>query len=145
MQDIIVKNDGFALYDNFFGTSTTQEYVDCKIIATPGKYDFKPYAYGFQKDSPYLYLFNYFMNEMREKGTMGAILRKYETGTQICPDYSGKSLGISTCIGAFIVLVFGMIICGCLLVLEKLSKSILGFTNMLENIINYVNESDYGN
>jgi hypothetical protein len=42
--------------------------LDCEVIAIPAKYDFKPYAYGFQKDSPYLGLFNHYLKEMREKG-----------------------------------------------------------------------------
>ena len=142
MREFIVEKDDYAFYDNFFGMAATQEYVDCKIVATPGKYDFKPLAYGFQKDSPYLYLFNHFINEKREKGSMASVLTKYETGAQICPDYSGKSLGISTCIGAFIVLIIGVILCGCLFVVEKLSWSILGITNLLDDIIKYINDSN---
>ena len=42
--------------------------MDCEVIVIPAKYDFKPYAYGFQKDSPYLGLFNHYLKEMREKG-----------------------------------------------------------------------------
>ena len=41
-------------------------YIDCEIVATPGKYDFKPHAYGFQKDSPFLPLFNYYLKTVRK-------------------------------------------------------------------------------
>ena len=76
-------------------------YINCKIVATPAKYDFKPYAYGFQKDSPFLPLFNYYLNEMKEKGSLKQIQVKYEPPSQICPDYSGKSLGFSSVFAAF--------------------------------------------
>ena len=142
MRNFILENDDYALYDKYSVMSVTEEFIDCKIIATPGKYDFKPNAFAFPKNSPYLYLFNHFLQELRQKGRMDKILKKYETGAQNCPDYSGKPLGISTCIGAFFLLIFGMVICGCLFILEKLSKSCLGFTNLLDNIINYVNDSD---
>ena len=73
----------------------------------PAKYDFKPFAYGFQKDSPYLGLFNHFLKEMREKGVLKQILNKYETGTQVCPDESGKPLGFESCFTAFLALLSG--------------------------------------
>ena len=145
MREFILENDDYALFDKFQVTSVTQEYIDCKIVAAPEKYDYKPNAYAFQKHSPYLYIFNHFMKEIKEKGVMDRIWKKYETGSQNCPDYSGKPLGISTCIGAFIVLIFGMILCGCLFVLEKLSKRCLGFTNLLDNMMNYVNTAAAGN
>ena len=56
---------------------STDAYVNCKIVATPGKYDFKPYAFGFQKDSPFLPLFDYYLNEMKEKGILKQIQVKY--------------------------------------------------------------------
>ena len=62
-------------------------YINCKIVATPSKYDFKPYAYGFQKDSPFLSLFNYYINEMKEKGSLEQIQAQYEPAPQVCPDY----------------------------------------------------------
>ena len=49
------------------------EYGSCELLQIPSKYDFKPYAYGFQKDSPYLPLFNYYLKEMREKGRLEKI------------------------------------------------------------------------
>ena len=49
-------------------SSAFPEYLDCDVTVIPAKYDFKPYAYGFQKDSPYLGLFNHYLKELREKG-----------------------------------------------------------------------------
>ena len=123
MKKFILENENFALYDRFSSVASFKEYLDCKIIVAPGKYDFKPLTYGFQKDSQFLFLFNHFLKEMREKGTMGQILTKYEPKPQNCPDYSGKPLGISTCISAFIILAFGIGICVLLFFLEMLVRS----------------------
>ena len=92
-------------------------------MATPGKYDFKPHAYGFQKDSPFLSLFNYNLNEMKEKGSLKQIQVKYEPPPQICPDYSGKSLGVSSVFAAFGLLVCGFVFAAFLFGLEKLTQS----------------------
>lgn len=87
----------FAMYDNFFAVSSYSSYSECEIIAIPQKYDFKPYAYGFQFNSPYLGPFNYFLKQMRERGAMKNILEKYESRPQVCPDYSGRPLGFDNC------------------------------------------------
>ena len=92
-------------------------------MATPGKYNFKSVAYGFQKDSPFLPLFNYNLNMMREKGSLKQIQVKYEPPPQICPDYSGKSLGVSSVFSAFGVLFSGVGIALILFGLEKLTQS----------------------
>ena len=92
-------------------------------MATPGKYDFKPYAYGFQKDSPFLPLFNYYLNEMKEKGSLKQIQVKYEPPPQVCPDYSGKSLGFGSVFAAFGVLCFGVGIAAILFGIEKLTQA----------------------
>ena len=52
-------------------------------MAVPKKYDTKPYAYGFQKDSPYLGIFNYYIKEMREKGALQKIQKKYDPPDQV--------------------------------------------------------------
>ena len=76
---------------------TFAQFADCEIIAIPGKYDVKPYAYGFQKDSPYLGPFNFYLKQLRERGTTKKILENYETRSQVCPDYSGRALGFDNC------------------------------------------------
>ena len=98
-------------------------YINCKIVATSGKYDFKPSAYGFQKDSPFLPLFNYYLNEMRERGSLKQIQVKYEPPPQICPDYSGKSLGASSVFSSFCVLFFGIGIAAILFGIEKITQT----------------------
>ena len=90
--------------------SSYPEYASCQLIIIPAKYDFKPYAYGFQKDSPYLGLFKHYLKELREKGVLEQILIKYESGAQFCPDESGKPLGFESCFTAFLVLLLGKVL-----------------------------------
>ena len=92
-------------------------------MATPGKYNFKSVAYGFQKDSPFLPLFNYNLNKMKERGSLKQIQVKYEPPPQICPDFSGKSLGVNSVFSVFYVLFSGVGIALILLGLEKLTQS----------------------
>ena len=92
------------------------------MIVIPTKYDFKPYAYGFQKDSPYLGLFNHYLKEMREKGALKQILNKYESGAQACPDESGKPLGFESCFTAFLALLFGFLLGFILLLVEHFPR-----------------------
>ena len=102
---------------------TLDAYINCKILATPGKYNVKQLAYGFQKDSPFLPIFDYYLNEMREKGSLKQIQEKYEPKPQICPDYNGKSLGVSSVFFGFGVLFSGVGIALILFGLEKLAQS----------------------
>ena len=92
-------------------------------MATPGKYDFKPYAYGLQKDSPFLPLFDYYLNEMKEKGSLKQIQAKYDPPPQICPDYSGKSLGVGSVFAAFGELCFGFGMALILFGIEKITQA----------------------
>ena len=85
------------------------------------KYDFKPYAYGFQKDSPYLSLFNYYLKDMQEKGSLKQILVAYTAQKQVCPDTSGEALNWGACFTAFGVLAFGGMIALVLFLVEFLA------------------------
>ena len=63
--------------------SAYPEFSNCEIVAIPAKYDFKPYGWGFQKDSPFLEMFNYYLDEMREKGANKQIFVKYNPPIQV--------------------------------------------------------------
>jgi hypothetical protein len=119
---IPMNNPSIALYDNFYATSAFPEYEKCEVIAIPAKYDFKPYAYGFQKDSPYLGIFNHFLKEMREKGSLKKIQNKFNSPPQICPDSSGQPLGFDNCFTAFTAWLAGIGLGLVLLCLEFISR-----------------------
>ena len=74
-------------YNYIFFSSAYPEYSNCEIIAIPAKYDFKPYGWGFQKDSPFLEMFNYYLDEMREKGANKQIFVKYDPPSQVRMDF----------------------------------------------------------
>ena len=103
--------------------SSLDEYVSCKLIAIPGRYDYKPYAYAFQKDSPYLPIFNHYIKEMQEKGVMDQILEKYAPAPQICPALTGVALGFESCFTAFLVLISGAVLGIILLIVELCAKT----------------------
>ena len=75
-----------------FDTSTmthrvVPEYIYCKIVTIPGKtYDHKPYAIGYQKDSPYAEILDLHIDMMREKGTLDNIVSRYRGQPQQCVD-----------------------------------------------------------
>ena len=60
---------------------------------------------------------------MRERGSLKQIKVKYEPPPQICPDYSGKPLGVNSAFSAFGVLFSGVGIALILFGLEKLTLS----------------------
>ena len=110
-------------------------------MATPDNYDFKPYAYGFQKDSPFLPLFDYYLNEMKEKGSLKQIQVKYEPPPQVCPDYSGKSLGVGSVFAAFGVLFLGVGIAVILFFIEKITQ-VFGMKWSIFNSYGVVDDPD---
>ena len=46
----------------------SNEYRDCEIIDVPVKHGSTSGAFGYQKNSPFVGIFNYYINQMREKG-----------------------------------------------------------------------------
>jgi hypothetical protein len=114
-------NDLFHIM-NVIYLSTYPEYLNCEFVAIPGKYAFIPNAYGFQKDSPYLDIFNYFITQLQESGSYEKISRKYESKSPICPDYSGKSLGLDSCVIMFLVVLMGLGLGFLFLLIECLLK-----------------------
>ena len=64
-----------------------QEYVDCQIIVVPGKFDFKHFAMGYQKNSPYAEIFDYYIEKMRQSGVLDSIHNKNRGLPQKCPDF----------------------------------------------------------
>ena len=119
--DYISENDGVAHYDNYLAVRTFDAYVRCEIKAIRAKYDVKPLAFGFQKDSSLLNLFDYHLKEMKESGALDQIMKKYESGGQNCPDMSGQPLGFDSCFLAFLALIGGSMVGLILMGLEYLS------------------------
>ena len=77
-------------------------------MAIPSRISKISLAFGFQKNSPYLAIIDYYLKEMKEKGLSEQILAKYDPGDQICPDSSGQPIGFDSCFTAFLALIGGL-------------------------------------
>ena len=74
---------------------------------TEGKYFKRPYAWTFQKHSPYLDIFNFYIHELIQKGQWNALINKYQAQPQVCPDLSGMPIEFANCFTAFLCLIGG--------------------------------------
>ncbi|TRY79476.1 hypothetical protein TCAL_06563, partial [Tigriopus californicus] len=126
----VIQDTGLAFYDNFFAVRTLEKYGNCEVIAIPAKYDVKPYAYAFAKNSPYLQLFNHYLKHLRERGTTKNILDKYESRPQICPDYT------------FVCLLLGLIIGSVFLAMERSSHGLSQITGLSFNWLHSYGQED---
>ena len=59
---------------------------------------------------------------MKEKGSLEQIKVKYTPQPQVCPDYSGKSLGIGSVFTAFAIFFFGVVFAIILFCLEIVAQ-----------------------
>ena len=78
-----------------------------------------------QKDSPFLQIFNYYLNLKREDGSLEKIMNSYKPSPQKCPDYSGKALSLYSCFTAFILIIFGLFISAIIFSLEYFGKNLM--------------------
>ena len=75
----------YYLISNIITYRVVPEYIYCKIVTIPGQtYDHKPYAIGYQKDSPYAEILDFHIDMMREKGTLDNIVSRYRGQQQQC-------------------------------------------------------------
>ena len=91
-------------YIHFYFISTYREFTECKIIDTNVPLGRATFAWGFQKHSQYLPVFNYHMKLMNEKGTIQKLFQKYKSSPQVCPDKAGSPIKFDSCLTAFLSL-----------------------------------------
>ena len=91
--DKLFSDPSMALYTNNLAIVAFEEYLSCELLAIPAKYGIRSQAFAFQKHSPYLDLFNYYLKAMDESGISDRILEKYKPLPQYCPDKSGEPIG----------------------------------------------------
>ena len=89
-----LENQPVTFYLRNVVIESLPEYDSCEIITIPAKYDQKPNAFAFQKDSPFVKLFNYYLKAMDEKGISHQIEEKFKKLPQTCPDKSGMNIAI---------------------------------------------------
>ena len=86
---------------------SSPHYKKCEIITLPKKYNSKSIAFILAKDSPYLSLFNYYIDQLRENGALERIFKKWEPLPPTCEDKTGKPLGFKNCLTSFLVMIIG--------------------------------------
>ena len=86
---------------------SSPHYKKCEIITLPKKYNSKSIAFILAKDSPYLSLFNFYIDQLRETGALERIFKKWEPLPPACEDQTGQPLGFNNCLTCFLVMVFG--------------------------------------
>ena len=127
LKDLMLDDESYTVFGNYHTFNSYQEYKDCKIVIARGRYDHTYGAFGLQKNSTYLFVFNYFLQLLKEGGPLERLVTKdltYELGSdkQSCPGYDGKPLGLSTCFTSFILLFTGATISVILFVTEGVAK-----------------------
>ena len=95
-------------------------YQNCQALNLPAKFEFIQIAYAFQKYSPYLKLFNYYLKKLEEGGTFHNLKNKYNRLPQVCSSDGGGPIGFSNTITAFIAFLIGLALGASLLILELL-------------------------
>ena len=86
---------------------SSPHYKKCEIITLPKKYNSRYIAFTLPKDSPYLSMFNYYIDQLRENGALERIFKKWEPLPPTCEDKTGKPLGFKNCLTSFLVMIIG--------------------------------------
>lgn len=105
-----------------FTFRVNSEFAKCDVIDIPFKGNKNPNAFGFQKNSPYVEIFDYYLRELLEEGIVDKIKEKYRTLPPDCGNSAGKPLGFTNCFTAFLPLVLGTIIALIIALFENLFK-----------------------
>ena len=97
-----------------------------------------PMAFGFQKDSPYLPLFNFHIKKMIEKGSFEKHYQQFQPHPQVCPDSAGKPLGFNSTLTGFLAYAAGLILGLIILIFEYQLDKIQGNSPHKQKIITEV-------
>lgn len=130
----ILDNPSYLMYADGLGVRQNQAYLDCKIVNILGPLHKSQLAWIVPKNSPYLEIFRYHLQQLKENGIVERYYKMYVVGDQVCPDLSGKPLSLKQCISAFLVFAPGIIFSITWFLLEtfsppKWTNRILSFGN----------------
>ncbi len=91
-----------------YNIRTRKEYLECQVLIIPySKILQSKASFAFQKNSPYEPIFSYYLNEMRESGSLKKVVN-IVTGSPQCPHQSGTPIGFDSCLAAFLALFLGL-------------------------------------
>ena len=134
-----------ALYFENKGLMSTKEYEQCELIILPKTYGYFSFAMGFQKNSPYARIFNHYLKQMRQDGTLDKNLKTYEAAPQVCPDNTGKALGFNNLIFPVFVLILGCLFGLATLMIEKTYQTLISKQQDKPEIEDTENQSNMEN
>ena len=129
----------FQLSENFhiFTFRYTDAYKKCLIIPTQGQYMKKAIAWAFPKKSPFLNIFDFNFQKIKDSGIWKGIKNRYKNLPQECPDLSGNSIDFDSCFTAFLILLIGFSFSFLITLIEcqknYLNKAILKQKNVLQD------------
>ena len=103
-KNITISKPYLNIYLHFYFIRSNREFTECKLIDTKVLLQSATFAWGLQKHSPYLSLFNFHMKRMDEKGTIKKLFQKYKPPPQVCPDKAGRPISFESCLTAFLSL-----------------------------------------
>ena len=96
-----------------------EAYLNCKIVDTKAIISTSQLGWAVQKQSPLAGTFTYHISKLKEIGTISRYAQAYKTFDQFCPNFSGKPISTNQVLTAFVILLFGVIGCMLLLILER--------------------------
>ena len=89
----------------------------------------KAIAWAFSKKSPYLNIFNFYIQKFKGNGIWKSIEERHKKPPQDCPDLSGEPIDFESCFTAFLVLLVGFSFSFLIILIEcqkcNLNKAIL--------------------
>ena len=120
----IMENSKEVYFDIASQIEHMFENYPCNITRPDKTYFQRSFALGLSKNSPYLKLFNYKINQYKEHGVlakMGAFTKVRKEDIK-CPSEHIESIGYETIFSAFVILGVGLI-CSLLYILAELTFS----------------------
>eukprot|EP00095_Tigriopus_kingsejongensis_P000205 maker-scaffold41_size498431-snap-gene-3.27 protein:Tk00205 transcript:maker-scaffold41_size498431-snap-gene-3.27-mRNA-1 annotation:"hypothetical protein L798_01404" len=107
-----------VLFDDVLTIRYFQAYQDCRVIQIPQTYLRMPMGFGFQKNSPYLEIFNHEIAKMKENGVFARILEKFDLLPLDCLPKPGRALGMANLASAYSIYILGLTLSVAILILE---------------------------
>ena len=102
-----MDDDNVVVYGNSFSYKSYDIYRSCKAVALPRKFESELVAYTIPKNSPFTAAFTYFINQLKESGTVDRLKEIYKVEDHVCPTYEGQPIGIRKCFSLFGILAIG--------------------------------------
>ena len=104
----------------------------------------KSIAWAFPKKSPFLNIFDFNFQKIKDSGIWKGIKNRYKNLPQECPDLSGNSIDFDSCFTAFLILFIGFSFSFLIIFIEcqknNLNKSNLKQKNILQDGQNEIEE-----